>query len=199
MTPAFSEVASSLAPVAETLDALAVPYLICGSLASSMYGVPRFTQDVDLVADLPAGKVDAFVEALRTRFYVDRNAVAEAVRRQRSFNLIHLQSFVKIDVFLAKGDAFTRAQIDRRARRDLPAGTGQSVTVATAEDTVLSKLRWYRDGGSTSEQQWKDVLGVLKVQAQRLDREYLARWARELELTELLAKAIDDSGLSPPV
>lgn len=196
MRSPYDEVIAALEPVTDILDSLTVPYLICGSIASNVHGIPRFTQDVDIVAALPLAAAEGFVQSLRGTYYLSPDAIREAVRSRRSFNLIHLQSFVKIDLFVAKDDPFTRIQLERRAPQRLFEG-GKSATFATAEDTVLSKLRWYRDGGSTSDQQWKDILGVLKVQADALDRAYLERWARELDLLGLLARALDDSGLPP--
>lgn len=196
MIATYDEVLEALEPVTKALESMAVPYMICGSIASNVYGIPRLTQDVDLVAAIPLFRADALATTLQGTYYVSPEAIREAIRLRRSFNVIHLKSFVKIDVFVAKDDPFTRIQLERRHPEQLDR-TGKATSVATAEDVVLSKLRWYREGGGTSEQQWKDVMGVLKVQAERLDRAYMAHWARELDLKDLLAKAFDDSGLEP--
>ncbi len=183
--------------VADTLEFLGIPHFVGGSVASGVYGIPRATRDSDLVADFPLEKVGPFVSSLAKDFYVSADAMREAIRRRSSFNLIHLENFLKVDIFISKGDRFARSQLDRRSRRILMIEPERSAFVASPEDTVLSKLRWYGEGGSTSDQQWKDVLGVLKVQAEALDRAYLDRWARELDLLDLLTRALDDAGLPP--
>ncbi len=183
--------------VVDVLESLGVPYLIGGSVASGIHGIPRSTQDVDLVVDMALHHAESFVAALAPGFYADLRAIQEAIRARRSFNLIHLETIVKLDLFVAKAEAFARSQMERRTRLELVKDSGQSVFVATAEDTVLAKLSWYRTGGEASSTQWNDVLGVLKVQGTALDRRYLGKWASNLGLVDLLEKALDESGLDP--
>ncbi|HVR96259.1 MAG TPA: hypothetical protein VMW27_06580 [Thermoanaerobaculia bacterium] len=174
---------------------LGVHYLLGGSLASSLHGIPRTTQDADLVAALEHRHVPLLVEALQRTFYMDADRMRDAIRRQASFNLIHLSTLTKVDIFVYKADPFSRSEMERRQQIELPGGEGSSLLVASAEDTVLQKLRWYVLGGGTSERQWNDILGVLKVRRASLDLPYLRRWAAELELTSLFAKALLESGL----
>lgn len=178
--------------VARALDELGVPYLVGGSIASSLHGVPRSTQDADLVADLREEHVPAFVASLEGRFYVDEERVRHAVRRRSSFNVIELSTLFKIDLFLLGDEPMARQEMARRERVALPGGG--ELEVASAEDTILQKLRWYHLGGSVSDRQWRDVLNVLEVQGERLDRAYLTQGAEELGLSALLERALGEAG-----
>ncbi len=183
--------------VVRALESLDIPYLLGGSLATSLYGIPRATQDADLVADLAIRHVPPLAAMLRERFYLDEERLLGAVRRHASFNLIHLDTNLKVDVFVLANEAFARSEMARR-RSVAFAGAGgdSSLQVASPEDLIIQKLRWFELGGSASERQWNDLLGVLKVQGARLDREYLARWSRETGVEDLLARALADSGQS---
>ncbi len=187
--PRAEELEVTLA-VVRVLEGLEVEYLVGGSVASSVFGVPRATLDVDLVADLREGHVAGFVGAIQDGFYVDPDAVRDAVCRRASFNVIHLATMLKVDVFVLKPDPLSRSAMARRRRLDLPGTPPAAIEVASPEDIVLQKLHWYRLGEGVSERQWRDVLGVLRVQAGRLDEEYLRRWAPGLGVADLLARAL---------
>jgi hypothetical protein len=178
--------------VADALEALRVPYAVGGSLASAVHGVMRATMDADLVADLPIEQVEPLAEALGDAFYADVDMMRSAVLRHTSFNLIHLETMFKVDVFVAKPRAFDRSQLARRQLQVLSEEPERHAYVSSAEDVVLAKLEWYRLGGETSERQWRDVLGVLKVQSGRLDREYMQRMATELGVADLLQGALEE-------
>jgi hypothetical protein len=196
MISASSEIFQVTRMVAAAFDAAGVRYFLGGSVASALYGEARSTRDVDLVAAMLPHHVEPVLAALGDGFYADATAIRTAVAGRRSFNVIHLDTMVKVDVFIFKADAFGHSQFARRAPRQLSQDDPVSIYVASAEDTVLAKLQWYRAGGDVSDRQWTDVLGVLKVQRGTLDRAYLEEWARELGLTELLLRALDDAGLS---
>ena len=180
--------------VIDALDALGVPYLIGGSLASAVHGVLRATLDTDLVADLRLEHTEPLTRALGGTFYVDAESIREAVLHQRSFNVIHLETMFKVDVFAVKNRPFHHSQMERRMAQVIATDPDRTAYVATAEDTILAKLEWYRMGGDVSEQQWRDVLGVMKVQADRLDLAYLRQWAAQLNISDLLERAIKEAG-----
>lgn len=181
------EMASALAPVLDAFRSLGVEYRIGGSVASSALGVARATLDIDLVVRLEGRHAGPFCRLLQDRYYADEAAMKEAIARRSSFNVIHLATMIKVDVFVLKAGAFDQTAFERTRREAL--GPLQEVNFCTAEDVVLRKLQWYRDGGEVSERQWADVLGILQVQAGLLDWTYLTRWARELDLGALLARA----------
>ena len=180
--------------VIDALDALGVPYLIGGSLASAVHGVLRATLDTDLVADLRLEHAEPLARALGGTFYVDAESIREAVLHQRSFNVIHLETMFKVDVFVVKKRPFHHSQMERRMAQVIATDPERTAYVATAEDTILAKLESYRMGGDVSEQQWRDVLGVMKVQADRLDLAYLRQWAAQLNISDLLERAIKEAG-----
>jgi hypothetical protein len=179
--------------LAAVFERLGVPYLVGGSVASSILGEPRATEDVDLVADLQPHHVDALVAALEGEFYVDRTAIARALGRRSSFNLIHLATARKVDIFVQQHDAFGDIEMSRRFPVVVSQEPASTLLLATAEDLILQKLNWYRKTGGRSDRQWRDVLGILKVQAGRLDVAYLRQWARALNLDVLLERALSES------
>ncbi len=179
--------------VTDALERLGVPYVIGGSLASTVHGVVRTTLDADIVADLSTDQAPALAAALAAAFYVNPQSVEDAVRRRSSFNAIHLATMFKIDVFIPKGRPFDRQQLERRQPWPVGGGPGRVIYVASAEDTVLAKLEWYRLGGEASDRQWRDVLGVLAVQRGALDLAYLRRWAHELGVADLAERALAET------
>lgn len=183
----------ALLPVLEALDRLSVSHHVGGSVASSLLAVSRATQDVDLVADLQARDVGPLVEALSADYYIDRESVATAVKLRRSFNVVHLPSMFKVDIFVARRDAFSRGNLERATSVEVPE-LGRSIPVCSPEDLVLHKLNWYLTGGEVSERQWKDVLGILRLRGRDLDLVYLRDWAGTLGLAPLLVRAMREAG-----
>ena len=176
--------------VIEALEELNVLYLIGGSLASAVHGVARATLDTDLVADLRLEHAEQLAQALSDAFYVDAESIRDAIRHHSSFNVIHLETMFKVDVFVRKQRPFDQAQFERRVAQVVATDPERTAYVASPEDTVLTKLEWYRMGGEVSDRQWRDVLGVLKVQGEWLDVVYLRRWATALGVANLLEKAL---------
>lgn len=181
--------------VIDALEALGVSYFIGGSLASAVHGVLRATVDADVVADLHLKHAEPLARALSGAFYVDAESIRDAIRHQSSFNVIHLETTFKVDVFILKGRPFDAAQFARRTAQVVATDPERSAYVASAEDTILAKLEWYRKGGEVSEQQWRDVVGVLKVQSDRLDYDYLRHWAVQLDVVDLLERALKKTDL----
>jgi hypothetical protein len=179
--------------VVDVLDALSVPYLIGGSFASSVYGAYRATADVDLVADLKFEQVEPLVKALREQFYIDAELVRDAIRYRRSFSAIHLTTMFKVDVFIPQRRPYSQAQFARRVKRIIWPEPECTAYLASAEDSILAKLEWYRLGGEVSDRQWRDILDVLKAQSGRLDVAYLRQWAAALNVADLLEKALIES------
>jgi hypothetical protein len=171
--------------VADALEAAGIEYVVTGSLASGVYGPPRSTNGVDLVARLTPPAIDLFLHALPPELYADREMTADAVRRRSSFNIIDAISGAKVAVYVSDERPFTREQLSRA--RTLALGpAGRPLPFASPEGVILAKLRWYRDGGETSEQQWRDVAGILTIMAPELDRVWLEQWAVRLGVHDLL-------------
>ena len=179
--------------VTVALDRLGVLHTVGGSIASSISGEPRSTIDIDIVAALEVRHVKPLVEALAPLFYIDADALSRAVAERRSVNLIHHDTQVKVDLFVAGGTPLDALQLSRRREVDLD---GRRIFVHPPEDILLQKLRWFRAGGETSDRQWRDVVGIVRVQGARLDRSYLKAQAEILQVTDLLEQALDDGSTS---
>jgi hypothetical protein len=176
--------------VIEVLEALNVPYLIGGSFAAALYGVARMTADADLVADVQLEHVAPLSNRLSADFYLDVESIRAAIRHRSSFSLIHFKTMFKVDVFIPKRRPYSQMQLERRVRQPLSMETEQLAYFSSAEDSVLSKLEWYRLGGEVSDRQWRDILGVIKMQGERLDFAYLRQWAAALKVVDLLDRAL---------
>jgi hypothetical protein len=179
--------------VISKLEELRIPYMVSGSAASSFHAFVRTTQDGDLVVALGPDQVEPFAAAFAPEFYLDRASIRRAIQMGGAFNLIHLESSLKIDFFPLRKRRFSQQEFSRRQPRLLLKESLVPAYVATAEDTILSKLEWFRTGGEVSENQWKDVVGILKVQADTLNLAYLKQWARELHVEDLLEKALKEA------
>lgn len=181
--------------VARALDELGIAYVIGGSMASSVHGIYRATADTDFVAAVLPRHTEALVRLLGPAFYADTLVIREAATAGRSFNVVHLETMLKVDVFVARDDPFRAAQIRRRILQATGPDAGASFYVTSPEDTVLAKLDWFRRGGEVSDRQWNDVLGVLKVQGPGLDQVYMNGWAERMGLMSLLRRAWQEAGL----
>ena len=182
----------------DAFNQLGIEFYVGGSIASSFHGIPRGTRDVDIVAAILSEHIESLSEILSSDFYADPDLMRQSVALGRSFNLIHLATSYKFDIFPLKMDEFHKLQFARRQPKDLTrAGLpGSGSFVASAEDTILEKLNWYRLGGGTSTNQWNDILSVLDVQKAALDWDYLKRWASHLTVADLLDRARSEA--TPP-
>src|SRR4030095_9647680 len=172
--------------VIEALEGIDSPYLVGGSYASSAYGIARATMDIDILAAFPAKQAEVFAASLESEFYADVEAIRHAIQNRRSFNVIHLDTMFKVDVFVSKRDPFDVKQLERRKLQIVVRDPERAIYVSSPEDIILAHLRWYRQTDERSERQWSDVLGVMTVQGPRLDIEYLRQWSHELKVSDLL-------------
>lgn len=177
--------------VIDIVEKLGVPCFLGGSLASTIYGIPRSTLDADIVVDLKPGHAAPLVEALGNDFYSDLGAIREAIRNRSSFNVVHLATAFKVDVFIPKQRPFDRLQFRRAVARKVDPDSDRTAPVCAPEDIIIAKLEWYRTGNEIADRQWQDVLGVLKTQGKEsLDLDYLETWSGHLDLTRLLRRAL---------
>jgi hypothetical protein len=180
--------------VVDTLNRLAIPYMVGGSLASSVHGIFRSTNGIDIVAAVRDEHLVPLASALAGDFYIDADTMREALRQGRPFNVIHFASGYKLDIFPAAGDSYFEVQLERSQMQEVALDEGGTIacSVATAEDTILAKLGWYRAGGEQSERQWNDVRGIRSVQEARLDRAYMRKWAGYLKVDDLLERLLSE-------
>jgi len=179
--------------VTNVLEKLGVPYLIGGSLASTLYGMVRTTQDSDIIAEMLVEHIEPFVAALQDEFFIDEEMIAESIQHNSSFNIIHRDTTFKVDVFIPRPRPFHQSQLARAQRQTFNLELEMSANFASPEDVILSKLEWYRMGGEVSDRQWRDILGVMKTKSGELDLDYLRTWAKELKLSDLLERALIES------
>jgi hypothetical protein len=181
--------AGVLESLIEALSGVGARYLIGGSVASSAIGLPRATLDTDILVEIGPGQIVQLAKTLGKDWYMDAEFATKALEQKHAFNAIHMASGYKFDFFPAC-EPFHQAELSRAVRRQLRIDGGNvACLVATAEDILLAKLKWYRDGGEVSERQWSDIEGILTV-GRNLDTEYLHQWAPELGVGDLLERAM---------
>jgi len=167
-----------------------IPHMLVGSFASGFHGEFRATQDADVVIDPTAESLGEFLDQVSGEFYVSREAALDAFARRGQFNLVHFETAWKVDLIVRKDRPFSRVEFGRRE----PGALGDlAVPINSAEDVILSKLEWAKVSGS--ERQLTDATGVIAAWGDRLDWEYLDRWAEELSVSSLLAQIKAQAGL----
>jgi len=172
----------------DLLDEAGIPYMVAGSLGSSLHGRPRATNDVDLVIDPTESQFHQFLNSVGPDYYISKEAAWAALRARSAFNVIDIKTGWKADLRVRAARAFSTAEFGRRRKAAI---LGMEVWVLSPEDAILSKLEWAKD--SASEQQMRDVLGVLQIQGRKLDEQYLWKWAESLGVQEILAKLLEKS------
>lgn len=180
------ELVAALAPVVAALNQLKVRHYVGGSVASSFHGAVRSTMDVDIVCELNDGNVEAFFHRLSTDYYASEPAIREAVKNHSSFNLIHLPTSFKVDVFVSRDRPFDRDCMVRCKLESL--SDRLQVPIATPEDSIIAKLEWYRAGNEVSERQWDDVTRLMQLLGEQADREYLKNAANSVGVSDLLER-----------
>lgn len=191
-----SDIIRAIQPVVDAFDELGILYYIGGSVASSSYGIARTTIDIDLVLNLGLNDIKPLVEKLKKEYFIDSEMIKDAIKTKSSFNIIHLETMMKIDIFILKDNYFHK-EVFNRKRKDILQDENEEIKIflCSPEDIILNKLEWYELGGRISERQWLDILGVIKVQNKLLDKNYLLKWAEELKLIDLLKKAFEECAL----
>lgn len=176
-----------LAKVVAALDSAGIAYMVTGSFASTFHGEPRMTRDIDLVIDPDASTVVLFVEQFDSdSFYI--NDAISAMARRDMFNVIDITSGWKVDLIIRKDRAFSNEEFRRRRPAVI---AGIDTFIASAEDTILSKLEWSKSSGS--DQQFRDVVAMIGVQKTALDLDYLIYWANEINVSDDLQRAMERS------
>lgn len=171
-----------LSYVANALERTGVPYLLVGSFASSIWGEPRLTLDIDMVIDVRLDQIPLLCRAFPSpEFYVSEPAALDAVQRKRQFNVIHPSSGNKIDFIISREDAWNRMQLTRGSRHRFDEHT--ELRVCSPEDVIISKMRYFQEGQSPKH--LRDIAGILDIQSDRVDHEYIQHWAKEFGLTEI--------------
>lgn len=186
-----SDILTTIDRMAEVFEQLGVDWAIGGSIASSLYGEPRSTNDIDFVAKLRPGHAAQLVAALGDDFYAVEATIAEAIRANRSFNVIDQRTVIKVDVFVPPTGPMGEGQLTRRSKAAFD--DDRAFFVLSREDTVLQKLRWFELGGRISDRQWRDLRRLLEIHKSHLDDEYLESTAEAAGLAELLARALKEA------
>jgi hypothetical protein len=188
-----NEIVAALEPVINALDDLGLSYYIGGSIASSAYGMARSTLDVDLVLELETFHIQPLVNKLKGEYYIESEMINDAIKEKTSFNIIHLKSMLKIDVFILKDQLYPKKAFERKTKDKLDDEAGSiNIYLCSPEDIILLKLEWFKSGGEVSERQWLDVLGVIKIQFEKLDKDYLKLWAKQIGVFSLLEKSFSE-------
>lgn len=191
------DIVQAITPVVNAFNKLGILYYIGGSVASSAYGLARATMNVDFVSNISNQHVSKFVKIIERAYYIDENMILDAIKNKSFFNLIHLETMLKVDIFIVKDNEYHKNTLQQKKKNILDEDKQiTEVYFASAEDVILSKLQWFRMGGNISERQWKDVLGVINVQQESLNIDYLKHWAQELDLADLLDKTFTESKLN---
>lgn len=191
-----NDIFQAVEPIINAFNQLGILYYIGGSVASSAYGFARSTLDVDMVSNLTPIQVKPLINMIENEYYINESMIVDAIENRSSFNAIHLETMLKVDVFILKDGPYHQESFKRRRKDTIDEDEASiELYLASPEDIILAKLDWYRLYGQESERQWLDVLGVIKVQEDQLDFEYLAKWAVDLQLLELLKKAFGETGI----
>lgn len=187
----LNEIVVTLRPVTVALKLLSIPYYVGGSVASSYHGAVRSTMDVDIVCQMKQDQVGSFASQFGSDFYLSEVAMRQAVVRRSCFNIIHFETSLKVDIFICRERPFDQSCMSRAQLATL-GGDNEFIVVpvVTIEDSIVSKLEWYRLTDETSERQWDDVTRLVKLAASRLDLPYLRGAAQTVGVSDLLSRLL---------
>ena len=188
------DILQAITPVVDVLERFDIPYYIGGSVASSVHGKQRATQDVDIIAAIGRHHVQTLVKLLENEYYIDGASINDAIRHQSSFNVLHHTTGIKVDVFVLKSSAFAQQELSRAREGVIETGT-RPFYFASPEDIILNKLSWWKMGGGMSPRQWNDIVEVMKRKANVLDLPYLRQFAPPLGVSDILEQALTDAGI----
>jgi hypothetical protein len=186
----FDDLLAALEPVVAACRQVGIRHYVGGSVASTFHGAIRSTMDVDLICSLEEPQVEAFIAACGNDFYVSPTAARDAVRQRKCFNLVHLPTSYKIDVFVSRGRRFDHAALDRARPESFGPRSTAPIAVATVEDSILAKLEWFRLTDETSERQWDDVSKLVRLHGSSLDADYLRPMADSIGVRDLLERLL---------
>lgn len=187
------DLVDALAPVVAAFQTLRIRHYVGGSVASSFHGAARSTLDVDLVCEMTKDQIPKFLAQFDQDYYLSESAVREAVDRKSCFNLIHLPTSYKVDIFISRGRAFDRQSMARATLETLGELRTVTVPIASAEDSIISKLEWYRKTNETSERQWDDVSRLMRLLGSTIDRSYLREAAESVGVEDLLDRLLGEN------
>ncbi len=188
------EIIEAITPLIEVFERFNIPYYIGGSVASSVHGKRRATQDVDIVADIQSKHVQILVKLLENDYYIDAHMMRGAIQQQSSFNILHNDTGIKVDIFVPKSSTFARHELQRAREQVIESGS-RPFYFASPEDIILNKLKWWKMGGGVSTRQWNDLVEVIKRQVHTLDIIYLRQSAPFIGVADILEQAFADAGI----
>lgn len=191
-----SELTSALRPVVTFLENSKTRYFVGGSVASSYHGASRSTLDVDLTVQLSEASVPELCAALGGQYYLNEQSIRSAIRRNSCFNLIHLDTSFKVDIFVSDSSPYSEVSQERAIIGEVGDDPPLPVRMASVEDIIVIKLDWYRVGGEISERQWSDLVSVARLNAKLLDVAYLRNWAHKKGLSQLLERLIKETSVA---
>lgn len=179
--------------VCSTLETLGIPYLVTGSQATIAFGEPRLTNDIDVVVALRNEHLDAVFKAFPlSDYYLSREAACDAISRRSMFNIIHPASGLKVDIIIPGDTEFERSRFERGHR--IQVAPDFAVTFASPEDVILKKLHFFKIGNS--DRHLRDIAGVLKVSGDKVDCDYIGRYAKQFGVADIWQRVLNDAAMN---
>ena len=162
-----------------------IPYMLTGAIAVNYYGRPRLTHDVDIIVNIERKHIQSIVDAFHQEFYISLEGIEDAIGHRTAFNIIHNETGLKIDFWMLTDEEYDKTRFSRKKRRTI---FDRGMYISSAEDIILIKLLWYKN--STSEKHIMDAEGILQVQGNSIDNNYLIEWAEKLSVRGILKKLL---------